>query len=121
MNSLFGDPKPLAQPGAETTGHRSGIHQLGLVLYPDSILRTVCEPVETFDSTLRDVADEMLSLMHRHAGIGLAAPQVGLRQRLFVASIDNRPFALVKPATPTFALPSGCRSVSRCGWPPAGI
>jgi peptide deformylase len=54
---------------------------LGLVLYPDTILRTLCEPVETFDSTLRDVADEMLALMRQHGGVGLAAPQVGLRQR----------------------------------------
>jgi hypothetical protein len=55
--------------------------RLGLVLYPDTILRTLCEPVETFDSTLRDVADEMLALMRQHGGVGLAAPQVGLRQR----------------------------------------
>jgi peptide deformylase len=75
----------------------SRIHRLSLVLHPDPILRTVCEPVEIFDSTLRDIADEMLTLMHQHSGIGLAAPQVGLRQRLIVASIENRPFLLANP------------------------
>ena len=94
MNSAFGDLGPDAQPGAGIPGHPSRIHRLSLVLHPDPILRTVCEPVETFDSTLRDVADEMLALMRRHSGIGLAAPQVGLRQRLIVASIENRPFVL---------------------------
>lgn len=69
-------------------------HRLSLVLYPDTILRAVCEPVEAFDSTLRDVADEMLALMRQHGGIGLAAPQVGLRQRLIVGGLDDLPFVL---------------------------
>lgn len=67
---------------------------LSLKLYPDSILRTVCEPVETFDATLRDVAEEMLELMRRHAGLGLAGPQVGLNQRLFVCQIEDHPLVL---------------------------
>lgn len=97
MTTADGDLRPRVQPGAETTGHRSRIRRLSLVLSPDPVLRTVCELVETFDSTLRDVADEMLALMHQHSGIGLAAPQVGLRQRLIVASIENRPFVLANP------------------------
>ena len=82
---------------APVTNHTSDpvpSRRLSLVLYPDTILRTLCEPVETFDSTLRDVADEMLALMRQHSGIGLAAPQVGLRQRLIVGGLDDLPFAL---------------------------
>jgi len=97
MNAAFDDLGPHAQPAAETAAHPSRIHRLSLVLYPDPVLRSVCDPVATFDSTLRDLADEMLALMHQHSGIGLAAPQVGLRQRLLVASIENRPFVLANP------------------------
>ena len=71
------------------------IRPLRLVLYPTPVLRTVCEPVERFDSTLRDLADEMWELMWRHQGIGLAAPQVGLRQHLLVCEIAGRPLLLV--------------------------
>lgn len=68
--------------------------QVSLVLYPDRVLRTVCQPVDIFDSALRDLADEMLSLMQRHEGIGLAAPQVGLRQRLMVACVAEQSLML---------------------------
>jgi peptide deformylase len=50
--------------------------------------------VETFDSALRDLAEEMLSLMRHHSGIGLAAPQVGLRRRLIVSRIEDCPLVL---------------------------
>jgi len=65
-----------------------------LSLYPDRVLRTICDPVERFDSTLRDVADAMWELMWRHQGLGLAAPQVGLNQRLMVCEIRGRLLAL---------------------------
>jgi peptide deformylase len=97
MNPAFDHYRSHAQPGAGITGHPSRIRPLALVFHPDPVLRTVCEPVDTFDSTLRDVAEEMLALMHHHEGIGLAAPQVGLRQRLIVASIANHRLVLVNP------------------------
>jgi peptide deformylase len=88
---------------------------LGLVLYPDTILRTVCEPVGSFDSALRDVADEMLSLMGQYSAIGLAAPQVGLRHRLFVCWIEDHPLVLtnleVKDATEPRDFIEGCLSL----------
>jgi peptide deformylase len=67
---------------------------LTLVYYPNPVLRTVCGPVERFDSTLRDLADEMTALMRSHAGIGLAAPQVGLGHQLLVCGIENQLVAL---------------------------
>lgn len=73
---------------------RFGAAGLSLVLYPDDLLRSVCQPVERFDSSLRDLADEMLRLMGHYSGIGLAAPQVGLRQRLVVCGIQGRLVAL---------------------------
>jgi peptide deformylase len=58
------------------------------------MLRKLCVPVERFDSTLRDIADEMTALMQFHAGIGLAAPQVGLEHQLLVCGIENQIIAL---------------------------
>ena len=85
------------------------------MLYPDTILRTVSHPVEAFDSALRDIAEEMLSLMRQHFGIGLASPQVGLRQRLIVSLIADHPLVLanleVKDSTEPRDLVEGCLSL----------
>lgn len=70
---------------------------LSLRIYPDSVLRRVCEPVERFDSELRDLLDEMLRLMRVERGIGLAAPQVGITRRLFVCEIEGQSMALINP------------------------
>jgi peptide deformylase len=81
---------------------RSGDHigagpGLQLRLYPDAGLRTICDPIERFDSWLLDLLADMLALMRAHEGIGLAAPQVGIAQRLFVAEIHGRSVCLVNP------------------------
>ncbi len=70
---------------------------LNLRLHPDPVLRTVCYPMERFDQWLSDVVDEMLSLMRIHDGIGLAAPQVGITKRFFVAQIGRRSICLANP------------------------
>lgn len=116
MNSPTSNVEKRAHPvEEEARENQSAIHRLSLVLYPDQVLRTVCQPVETFDSTLRDLADEMLSLMRFHCGIGLAAPQVGLRQRLMVSCIEDHPLVLtnleVKDATEQFDFIEGCLSL----------
>lgn len=52
---------------------------------PDPILREKAKRIKTFDSNLRKLASDMLETMHANAGVGLAAPQVGLGIRLLVA------------------------------------
>jgi peptide deformylase len=52
--------------------------------YPDAALKMVARPVEEFDEDLRRLADRMKQLMVDANGIGLAATQVGVLQRLFV-------------------------------------
>jgi peptide deformylase len=103
------------RPEDDADGSPGLAQRLSLVLYPDTILRTVCEPVENFDSTLCDLAEEMLALMRLHGGIGLAAPQVGLRQRLLVGSLDEWPLALanveVREASDPRDLVEGCLSL----------
>jgi len=80
-----------------TDGKRMG-HALSLRLYPDPVLRRVCEPVERFNKELSDVLEEMVSLMRSNHGIGLAAPQVGIAQRLFIVEINGHSVRLVNPA-----------------------
>ncbi len=57
---------------------------LRIIHYPDPRLRAVCAPVETFDEDLAALAARMLELMKAAPGVGLAAPQVGIKRRLFV-------------------------------------
>lgn len=68
-----------------------------LVFYPDKILKEKCEEVKSFDSALESIVLEMLNVMHKNNGAGLAASQVGIKKRIIVADIDNRPFVLINP------------------------
>src|SRR3954463_12002941 len=52
--------------------------------YPDAALKMKARPVEEFDDQLVLLVDRMKQLMHDANGIGLAATQVGVLQRLFV-------------------------------------
>ena len=52
---------------------------------PDPILREKSKRIKTFDGNLRKLASDMLETMHANAGVGLAAPQVGISIRLLVA------------------------------------
>ena len=53
--------------------------------------------MERFDSELRDLVHEMLVLMRENNGIGLAAPQAGIRKRLFVCELEGRAICIVNP------------------------
>ncbi len=55
-----------------------------VVRYPDPVLRRVAEPVRDFDAELRRVVEAMFARMVRSKGVGLAAPQVGISQRILV-------------------------------------
>jgi peptide deformylase len=55
-----------------------------LVLYPEPILRKVAAPIAQFDAELARTVEAMFDLMKRSNGVGLAAPQVGLDQRVLV-------------------------------------
>jgi peptide deformylase len=52
--------------------------------YPDAVLRLRANEVDRFDESLARLADRMAALMHDARGVGLAATQVGVLQRLFV-------------------------------------
>ncbi len=57
---------------------------MDLVYYPDERLFVKTHEVNTFDNELRTVLNEMIATMETNYGIGLAAPQVGRTERMFV-------------------------------------
>jgi peptide deformylase len=57
--------------------------------YPDVALKMKARPVEEFDDELRRLAERMKLLMADASGIGLAATQVGVLQRLFVFHVGE--------------------------------
>ena len=62
---------------------------LTIVEYPDPVLRNrPNDAIEEFDGALAKLCDEMWEIMYASNGVGLAAPQVGLRKRLFVYNTD---------------------------------
>lgn len=68
------------------------IHVLG-----SPILRQETERVTTVTPELRRLVDDMFDTMHAAGGIGLAAPQVGRRESLFVAEVDDTRLVVFNP------------------------
>lgn len=76
----------------ETSGlARVDWDRLYVVHYPDPRLRKTCARVTEFDARLAALAERMLALMHAGKGVGLAAPQVGILQRLIVVNPTGQP------------------------------
>jgi peptide deformylase len=74
--------------------------RLTILEYPDPRLRTKAAPVTVVDDALRCLADDMLETMYAAKGIGLAATQVNVHQRLLVADISeahDQPLVLINP------------------------
>lgn len=62
---------------------------LKIINYPDPRLRKASKRVEEFGPKLAELAENMLGLMREAQGVGLAAPQVGMLQRLFVCNVTG--------------------------------
>ena len=64
--------------------------------YPDPVLRLRAREVEEFDDVLERLAERMGTLMDEARGVGLAAPQIGLSQRLLVYRLaEDEPLVAV--------------------------
>jgi peptide deformylase len=68
------------------------IHVLG-----SPILRQETVRVDTITPELRRLTDDMFDTMHAAKGIGLAAPQVGRRERLAIVEVDDTRLVLINP------------------------
>lgn len=73
---------------------------LTILEYPDPRLRTRASPVEQVDDDIRQLIDDMLETMYSAKGIGLAATQVDVHQRVLVADVSeerNQPAVFINP------------------------
>ncbi len=69
--------------------------------YPHPVLARRAEPVESIDDELRGLVTAMIETMYAADGVGLAAPQIGISRRLFVAdprrTEDPEPQVFINP------------------------
>ena len=74
--------------------------QLTILRYPDPRLHTVAKPIAAVDSRLQTLVDDMLQTMYEAEGIGLAATQVDVHERLIVVDVSqerDKPLVLINP------------------------
>ncbi len=62
-----------------------------IVTLPDPVLRRKARPVSAFDKNLQGLVDDMIETMRQAPGVGLAAPQVGVSERLIVIEYAEQP------------------------------
>lgn len=75
---------------------------LEIITAPDARLKRLANPVNGVDAVLRQQMDDMLQTMYQAEGIGLAATQVGILNRVVVIDLDpvneiRRPFFFANP------------------------
>ena len=88
---------------AELDAETQALRQLALAQirqYGDPVLRMQARDVSSFDEDLKRLVARMGQLMHDARGVGLAATQVGILQRVFVFQKDkddDQVLAVVNP------------------------
>ncbi len=80
---------------------------LKVIPYPDPRLKEVCTPIDEVDDAVRALAEKMAELMFAARGVGLAAPQVGVSVRMFLASPTFQPGDLHVYINPTILAHEG--------------
>jgi len=74
--------------------------KLDILRYPDPKLQTVAKPVQAVDARIQTLIADMLETMYDANGIGLAATQVNVHERLVVIDVSeerNQPMVLINP------------------------
>ena len=66
-------------------------------IYGDNILRKKACSVSKVTSETRELVSQMTEIMHKNRGAGLAAPQIGVSERIIVADIGEVPLAIINP------------------------
>ncbi len=92
---------------------------LPILCYPDPRLHKVAQPVQVVDARIRALVSDMLETMYEAKGIGLAATQVNVHERVIVIDVSeerDQPLVLINPelvwTSPTTHLnEEGCLSV----------
>ena len=78
---------------------------LKLYTYPEPVLKKKAQKVDKVDDETRQLLDDMLETMYADAGVGLAAPQVGVSKRIVVIDVhqeDDEETGELRKGTPLF-------------------
>ena len=89
---------------------------LPILRYPDPRLHKVAQPVQAVDERIRTLIADMLETMYDASGVGLAATQVDVHQRLIVIDVSeerDQPLVLINPEI-TWASPERVRGDEGC-------
>ncbi len=73
---------------------------LDILQFPDTALRTVAAPVQDVDGRIDQLVGDMLETMYEAPGIGLAATQINVHERVVVVDVSddsNEPIVLINP------------------------
>ena len=106
----------------ERVDYVRGMTKRTILIHPDPRLKAIAAAVEDSGDDLRALAEDMLETMYHAPGIGLAAPQIGIGQRLIVLDCVKeegeapRPLAMVNPqviasSDETSVYEEGCLSI----------
>ena len=89
--------------------------RLKIRLYGDPVLRKKSTPLKEVTAAERLLIESMIETMHELKGIGLAAPQVGINQRILVVDIGDGPVVVINPIivkkSGANVLEEGCLSI----------
>ena len=72
-------------------------HDRPVVKYPAEVLRKPAKQVERVTKATRALIERMKSVMKRANGIGIAAPQLGVSERVIIIMDGRKPMALINP------------------------
>lgn len=68
-----------------------------IYIFGEAVLRKKTHPVREITQVEKELFDEMLKMMHKAEGIGLAANQVGINRQICVVCVDNKVLKLANP------------------------
>ena len=75
---------------------------LNILLFPDPRLKKVAEPIQQINDNIKQTVHDLFQTMYHAEGIGLAATQANIHQRIIVIDVSekrNEPLCLINPVT----------------------
>jgi peptide deformylase len=90
---------------------------MNIITLGSDVLRQKAEPVKKFDPELTKMAEEMIEIVDRDRGVGLAGPQIGFMKRIFVVHVEGdipRVFvnpSIIETSPETVKYEEGCLSI----------
>ncbi|HEC26200.1 MAG TPA: peptide deformylase [Gammaproteobacteria bacterium] len=81
---------------------------LDILIYPDHRLHAKARPVEQVNSRIQTLIEDMSETMYAAPGIGLAAPQVNVLERIIVIDISDSKDSLLTMVNPEIFHTEGC-------------